>query len=74
VLVAVHEVAGVVACTMPRLVPLPDPPGTPPLPSGRAVDVALLPARPARFEAATVLAAQLLGLAPGGIEIGMMVS
>jgi predicted phage baseplate assembly protein len=74
VLVAVHAVAGVMACTMPRLVPLPDPPGTPPLPRGRAADTGLLPARPARFEDATVRPAQLLGLAPDGIEIGVMAS
>ncbi|HEY7430137.1 MAG TPA: hypothetical protein VH641_05315 [Streptosporangiaceae bacterium] len=74
VLVTVHAVAGVVACTVPRLVPLPGPPGTPPRPAGSATGTALLPARPARFEDSTVLAAQLLGLAPGGVGIGVMAS
>jgi predicted phage baseplate assembly protein len=101
VLAVVVGVAGVVACTMPRLVPLPDPagtpplpgppatpplpgspatpplpgsPGTPPLPADRSHDVILLPARPARFHAGAVRAAELLGLAPGGVELGEMVS
>jgi predicted phage baseplate assembly protein len=66
VLVLVHDVAGVRACTMPRLLPLGDTPG--PLPDDRyATD--LLVALGARWDGAD-FAAQLLALSPGAVEIG----
>jgi len=62
VLVMVRAVPGVVACTMPRLLP----PG-PPLP-----DAEVLAALPARSDGTTVQPAQLLGLAPDEVAIGVM--
>ena len=62
VLVMVRAVPGIVACTMPRLLPLSD--GT------AAAEV--LAALPARWDGTTMRPAQLLGLAPDGVVIGVM--
>jgi predicted phage baseplate assembly protein len=74
-LVTVKGVAGVVACTMPRLLRLPDPPSPDPaLPPALPPDSAaadLLVALPARWDG-DVLPAQLLALAAGGVQIGVM--
>ncbi len=73
VLVVVRGVPGVSACTMPRLLPvatLPAPPLPPVLPPDRlARDV--LAALPGRWDGVP-LPAQLLALAPGGVELGEM--
>jgi predicted phage baseplate assembly protein len=76
VLVRVRAVAGVVACTMPRLLLLPGwgppvPGIAPQLPDDTAAAV-VLAALPARFEAGAVQPAQLLALAPGGVAIGVL--
>jgi len=70
VLVTIKAVPGVLACTMPRLVPVTDP-GTPPLPpvlppDRQARDV--LTALPGRWDGGP-RPAQLLALAPGGAEL-----
>jgi hypothetical protein len=59
VLVTVRSVPGVVACTMPRLVV-----------GGDEVDPVV--ALPARFEGATLRAAQVAGLDPAGVVLGVM--
>lgn len=73
VLLVVRGVAGVTACTMPRVLPvgsLPAPPLPPTLPvDGDAVDV--LTALPGRWDGAP-RPAQLLALAPGGIDLREM--
>ena len=74
VLVVVRTVPGVTACTVPRLFPLavlPEPPLTPTLP-GDESGVELVTALPGRFEDGAVLPAQLLALAGGGVQIGVM--
>jgi predicted phage baseplate assembly protein len=76
VLVWVRAVPGVVACTMPRLLPLPrfspnSAAGPPTLPADETA-AEVLAALPARFEAGSVLPAQLLALAPGGVDLGVM--
>ena len=73
VLVVVRGVAGVSACTMPRLLPvaaLPAPPLPPVLPSDDAARDVLV-ALPGRWDGVP-LPAQLLALAPGGVELGEM--
>jgi predicted phage baseplate assembly protein len=72
VLVRIRAVPGVVACTMPRLLRLPDSPGIAPRLPADTAGVELLAALPARFEAAAVQPAQLLVLAPGGVALGVM--
>lgn len=90
VLVLGKQVPGVLACTMPRLFALPDPPGPdpalppvlPPDPATGGVRTDLLVALPGRWGPAAadpagsqqILPAQLLGLAPGGVEVGVMSS
>jgi len=74
VLVVVRTVPGVTACTVPRLFPLavlPEPPLSPALP-GDEFGVEVVTALPGRFEAGAVLPAQLLALAGGGVQIGVM--
>ncbi|HTF09970.1 MAG TPA: hypothetical protein VK659_17525 [Asanoa sp.] len=75
VLVVVLGTAGVVACTMPRLLALaalPPPPQAPVLPPDRAgVDV-LAPLLARWDDTARILPAQLAALAPGAVEIGEM--
>jgi predicted phage baseplate assembly protein len=74
VLVVVRSVPGVAACTVPRLFPLatlPPPSTPPPLPAdGQGRDA--LSALPGRFEDGVMVAAQLLSLADGAVEIGVM--
>ncbi|MFM9595530.1 baseplate J/gp47 family protein [Streptomyces scabiei] len=77
VLVAVRRAPGVVACTMPRLTRLPGGvPGRVPVESapapGEAAAAQVLRAARARWTGTEILAAQLLGLAPGAVEIGEM--
>ncbi len=73
VLLVVRGVAGVAACTMPRVLPvatLPTPPLPPTLPpDGDALDV--LAALPGRWDGAP-LPAELLALAPGGVDLREM--
>lgn len=75
-LVVVRSVPGVTACTVPRLfglAALPPPPAPPPLPAddrGRHV----LTARPGRYENGVLAAAQLLALADGAVQVGVMSS
>lgn len=61
VLVTVRRVPGVVACTMPGL-----------LLSGDEAAERVLRAEPARWSGTGILAAQVLALVPGGVEIGEM--
>lgn len=74
VLVAVRDVPGVVACTLPRLLfldqagPNAEDQGLPP----DQAAVAVLTALPARLDAGAVRPAQLPGLAPGMVEVGVM--
>ena len=59
---------------MPRLFPLavlPEPPLTPALP-GDESGVEVITALPGRFEDGAVRPAQLLALAGGGVQIGVM--
>jgi hypothetical protein len=74
VLVVVLGTAGVVACTMPRLLALAalPPPQLPDLPPDRdGVDV--LAPLPARWDdTARIVPAQLAALAAGAVEIGEM--
>ena len=74
VLLTVRSVQGVTACTVPRLFPLatvPAPPAVPSLPDDEdAVDV--VPASEGRYEDGALRAAQLLGIADGGVQIGEM--
>ena len=74
-LVVVRSVPGVTACTVPRLFPLatiPEPPVPPTLPGDdQARDV--VTAQPGRHEDGAVAPAQLLALAAGGVQIGVMV-
>jgi hypothetical protein len=73
-LVVVHAVPGVLACTMPRLLALPATGPVRPLPSDSAAQPVLL-ARPARQGPdGAILPAQLLCLAPGAVELGVMPS
>lgn len=71
VLLAVRSVAGVAACTVPRLFRLADPPPAQPVlpPDAEGLDV--VGALPGRWDGA-VLPAQLLALAAGAVEIGEM--
>ena len=73
VLLVVRGVAGVSACTMPRVLPvatLPTPPLPPTLPpDDDALDV--MAALPGRWDAGP-LPAQLLGIAPGGVDLREM--
>jgi predicted phage baseplate assembly protein len=72
VLVVVRQVPGVLACTMPRLFALPDPPGSPPALPPDSAGVALLTAGPARWRGQAARPAQVLALAPGAVATGVM--
>jgi hypothetical protein len=76
VLVWVRSVPGVLACTMPRLLPLAAPPPDPAeRPASLPADddaVAVLAALPARSEGRAIRPAQLLALPPGGVDLGVM--
>ncbi|MBI4939645.1 MAG: putative baseplate assembly protein [Actinobacteria bacterium] len=73
-LMVVRSVPGVTACTVPRLfglAALPPPPAPPPLPAddqGRDVLTAL----PGRYANGVLAAAQLLALADGAVQVGVM--
>jgi predicted phage baseplate assembly protein len=73
-LVVVRAVPGVLACTMPRLLPLAGPgtAGVPPVlpPDDAARDP--LTALPGRAERGVVVPAQLLGIAAGGVDVAVM--
>ena len=72
VLVAVHAVPGVLACTMPRLLALPATGPHRPLPPDDGAEPILF-ARPARQDGpGAIVAAQLLCLGPDAVEIGVM--
>jgi predicted phage baseplate assembly protein len=74
VLVAVQDVPGVLACTLPSLLPLGSPgadPALPPVLPPPAAGRDLLVAAPARFDE-QVLPAELLALAPGGVDVREM--
>ncbi|MEQ4208810.1 hypothetical protein [Actinopolymorpha sp. B9G3] len=76
VLVTVRSTPGVVACTMPRLLPLPggsaNPSAAVPVLPTDASAADVLSALPARWEDGDLLPAQVLGLSSGGVEIGVM--
>jgi predicted phage baseplate assembly protein len=85
VLLVVHDVPGVLACTMPRILRLPPgqspppPPATAPVPADPSSPDEVLVALPARSsapataeETPVLLPAELLGLAPGAVEIREM--
>lgn len=83
VLLVVHDVPGVRSCTMPRILQLPvappPPPATATVPGDRSTPDEVLVASPARSttpadpqDPPVLLPAELLALAPGAVEIGVM--
>lgn len=71
VLLTVRTVAGVTACTVPRLFRVADPPPAEPALPDDADALDVVGALPGRWDGA-VLPAQLLALAPGAVELGEM--
>ncbi|MBL8932561.1 MAG: putative baseplate assembly protein [Kineosporiaceae bacterium] len=74
VLVVVRNVPGVAACTVPRLFLLTELPAvpTPPTLPADAEASPVIVAESGRYLDGTLLPAQLVALAPGGVEIGVM--
>jgi len=75
VLLAVRTVPGVVACTMPRVLPIasvPDAPAVAAVPPDQVSPPDVLTAEPGRTDGTTLLPAELLAFAPGALVIGVM--
>ena len=72
VLVAVRAVDGVLACTMPDLLPVVSAPGAPLVLGGDDTATPVVVARPGRWEGGGLLPAEEAALAAGGVELGVM--